>query len=255
MKPLLGRDISFGEFAENITTEGYPLYQMKPLDRLISDDVVLEVTQIGKKCHGTSCSIFKESGDCVMPKEGIFCRVISGGKLKAGDEIEYIPKILKIKVVTVSDRASRGEYDDKSGPLLGQLTTSFFSGVSRKSNIDLEIVPDDETKIRNIVQKCIDEQFDIVFTTGGTGIGFRDVTPEAIQPLIKKEIPGIMEHIRTKYGSQFPGALLSRSIAGVSGKTLIYSLPGNPKAVKEYTDEILRTIEHSLLMLYGIDSH
>jgi len=83
MQTAIGRNIVFGEFAENITTRGYPVYKMRPLDRLISDEVVLEVTQIGKKCHGHKCAIFRETGDCVMPKEGIFCRVSRGGTLRA----------------------------------------------------------------------------------------------------------------------------------------------------------------------------
>ncbi len=255
MRSVLGREIKCGEFAENITTEGYPLFQMKPLDQLISGEVILEVTQIGKKCHGTHCAIFKETGDCVMPKEGIFCRVISLGELKAGDFFEYHPKILKIKIITISDRASRGEYEDRSGPLLNQLITDFISAGGRQMHTDLSIVPDDKNAIEDHVKRCIDEHFDLVFTSGGTGIGPRDITPEVVRPLIEREIPGIMEFIRIKYGEQSPNALMSRSIAGVAGKTLIYTLPGSPKAVQEYTEVIFKTIEHSLNMLHGIDSH
>jgi molybdopterin adenylyltransferase len=255
MKPVLHRDINSGEFAENITTEGYPIYLMKPLDRLISGDVVLEVSQIGKKCHGKGCTIFKEIGDCVMPKEGIFCRVVSGGKIKAGDYFDYYPRILKVKVITISDRASRGEYEDKSGPLLKKAIEDFFSNEGRKTTVDLTIVSDEVSSIKNQVAVCIDQDFDIVFTTGGTGIGPRDNTIEAVRPLLQKEIPGIMELIRVKFGMQFPNTLISRGIAGVTRHTLIYTLPGSPKAVKEYADEILKTIEHSLKMLHGIDSH
>ena len=85
------RKLNFGIFAENITTEGFLVYKMKPLDRLSSGNILLEVTQIGKKCHGERCTIFKETGECVMPKEGIFCRVIRGGKLKARDTLNYHP--------------------------------------------------------------------------------------------------------------------------------------------------------------------
>jgi molybdenum cofactor synthesis domain-containing protein len=254
MRPVLGRNIECGEFAENITTKGYPLWQMKPLDRLISGNIILEVTQIGKKCHGNNCTIFKETGDCIMPKEGIFCRVVSYGKLKAGDFFEYHPKVLNIKIITVSDRASRGKYEDKSGPLLKQLATDYFSAEGRTIKADLSIVPDDRNAIESVVRSSIDEQFDLIFTSGGTGIGPRDLTPETVAPLIEKNIPGIMELIRVKY-AHLPNALISRGIAGVTGKTLIYTLPGNPKAVKEYADEILKTIEHSLIMLNGIDSH
>ena len=87
-----GRKIKAGEFAENITTEGLELWKLNPLDRFVNDEVILEVTQIGKECHGTSCTIFKEVGNCVMPKEGIFCRVIKPGILKPGDTLQYIPK-------------------------------------------------------------------------------------------------------------------------------------------------------------------
>lgn len=84
---LAGRKVGWGEFAENITTEGIVLYETSPGDRLIIGNVELEVAQIGKKCHGTGCAIFKEVGNCVMPKEGIFAKVITGGTIKAGDEI------------------------------------------------------------------------------------------------------------------------------------------------------------------------
>jgi molybdenum cofactor synthesis domain-containing protein len=255
MQSAMKRGLVYGEFAENITTEGYPLYQMKPLDRLLNNNLELEVTQIGKKCHGTSCAIFKETGDCVMPREGIFCRVIKGGTLKPGDVLKYQPKVLKIHIVTLSDRASEGIYEDKSGPLLKQFSQEYFTSIGRQTEITNTLLPDDEQILRNFAQQLIEEQVDILFTTGGTGIGPRDFTPEAIKPLIQKEITGIMELIRVKYGMNTPNALISRSIAGVAGKTLIYVLPGSPKAIKEYTDEIFKTIEHSLRMLHNIDSH
>jgi len=86
-----GRKISFGEFAENITTTGIAISKSKAGDRLIIGDSELEVTQIGKKCHGSNCAIFRETGWCVMPKEGIFARVIRGGSVRAGDKIRCIP--------------------------------------------------------------------------------------------------------------------------------------------------------------------
>lgn len=255
MTPTIGHELTYGEFAENITTEGFLLYQMKPFDRLISGNILIEVTQIGKKCHGTNCAIFKETGECVMPKEGIFCRVIKGGELRAGDILEYYPKIMKIHIITLSDRASRGIYEDKSGPLLRNLSEAFFAGIGRQVIIENSIIPDDEPQLKSLLQSSIQNNDDIVFTTGGTGIGSRDITPNVIKSLLDKEIPGIMEMIRVKYGMQFPNALISRSIAGVAGKTLIYALPGNPKAVKEYSEEIFKTVEHSFRMLYNIDEH
>ncbi len=91
-KGVLGREIEYGEFAENITTKGLVLFEMTPGDIIkIGKEVVMEVTQIGKKCHGDGCAIFTAAGRCVMPKEGIFCKVISNGNITANDEIIYLP--------------------------------------------------------------------------------------------------------------------------------------------------------------------
>ena len=91
-KGVLGRDIEYGEFAENITTKGLVLFEMTPGDIIkIGKEVVMEVTQIGKNCHGDGCAIFTAAGRCVMPKEGIFCKVISNGNITANDTIIYLP--------------------------------------------------------------------------------------------------------------------------------------------------------------------
>lgn len=252
MESILGCAIKYGEFAENITTSGFPLFEMKPFDRLVSGSVILEVTQIGKECHGAKCVIFRETGECIMPREGIFACVIQPGTLKAGDTIEYHPKVLKIAIITVSDRVSQGLFIDKSGPLLKKLLLDFFATRSIDLDFKMDIVPDTEDILRALILKMANNNVDIIFTTGGTGIAPRDIAPEVIKPMLAKEIPGLMEMIRVKYGMQFPNALLSRSLAGVIGQTLIYALPGSPGAVKEYTEEILKTVEHSLRMLHRV---
>ena len=99
------------------------------------------------------------------------------------------------------------------------------------------------------------DDVDILFTTGGTGIGSRDITPDVIGPLLTMELPGIMDLVRLKYGENNPGALLSRSIAGTINKTLVFALPGSVNAVKEYTEEIVKILEHSIFMLYDISQH
>jgi molybdopterin adenylyltransferase len=255
MQQAYGRSYKNGEFAENITTAGFPVFAMHPLDNLKSGNVELQVTQIGKKCHGERCAIYKQTGDCVMPKEGVFCRVIRGGKLQAGDDFLYEPKVMQVKIITLSDRASSGEYEDRSGPLIREMTEKYFSSPVRNTNFKLEVIPDEPARLKSLITGFIAGEADFIFTTGGTGIGPRDFTPDVVKPMLDKEIPGIMEMIRVKYGMQFPNALMSRSIAGVIGKSLIYVLPGSPKAVHEYMAEILPTLEHSLMMLYGIDKH
>ncbi len=248
------RQFNFGDFGENITTEGLELHKSKILDRFQCGDVLLEVTQIGKKCHN-GCEIMQQVGSCIMPVEGIFCRVLHGGKLSKNDVLTYIPKQIKILVVTLSDRASKGIYEDKSGPFAAKILEEFFEEGNRPINITTQVIPDDEKKLEQILLKAVTEKTDIIITTGGTGIGNRDITPDVVKKLIDKEIPGIMELIRYKYGSVKPNALLSRSVAGVIDKSLIYALPGSVKAVKEYLDEITKTLEHSLRMINDLDSH
>ena len=139
---LTGKKIQFGEFAENITTQGIILYETNPLDRLAIGNTLLEITQIGKKCHGNNCAINEQTSDCIMPKEGIFCRVLNGGKVKPGDEIIYNPKIYNIKIITLSDRASKGEYEDKSGLKIKEMLKTFLG--NKKSNFDTIVIPDDK---------------------------------------------------------------------------------------------------------------
>lgn len=249
-----GVKLDMGVFAENITTEGLVLHETAIFDRFILGELVLEVTQIGKKCHH-GCEIMKQIGDCVMPVEGIFCRVIQGGDIKTGDMLEYVPRVIKVLVVTLSDRAYKGVYEDKSGPLAEKLITDFFKDGHRSFEVKRQIIPDDEAMLKDIMEAAKGEDYDIIITTGGTGLGKRDITPDVVKPFFDKEIPGIMEHIRLKYGAEKPNALISRSIAGMMGNTLIYVLPGSTKGVLEYLGEITKTIEHSLRMINGVDIH
>ncbi|VAW23407.1 FIG060329: MOSC domain protein [hydrothermal vent metagenome] len=247
-----GRVIQYGEFAENITTEGLLLHHCHPLDRFKNEDIELEVTQIGKECHGDDCAIFREVGNCVMPKEGVFARTINGGVLKPGDELEYIPRAVRIHIITLSDRASRGEYTDRSGPHIRHLSKKFFNEKNRPFETEITLIPDDAGKLIHIIKKQVRKGVDVIFTTGGTGIGPNDITPDTVQPMLEKEITGVMEMIRVKYGANKPNALLSRGISGTIGKTLVYTLPGSVKAVTEYLEVILPTIGHSILMLHGL---
>ena len=250
-----GRKTAPGDFAENITTRGMDLGCVSVLDRFVSGTLVLEVSQIGKTCHGNTCAIFKEVGTCVMPKEGIFCRVIEGGALKPGDRLEYQPRELRIAVVTMSDRASRGEYEDRSGPLVQDLLEEFFQGRRWHPRFERVLLPDDAARLGEKLDALCSDGTDIIITCGGTGVGPRDVTPEVVTAFCEKTVPGIMDSIRAKFGSEKPNALLSRSVAGIKGTTIVYALPGSVGAVREYVPELLKTMEHIILMLHGLDVH
>ncbi len=251
----MGREIGPGEFAENIATRGIRLADVAVLDRFRIGGVELEVTQIGKKCHGDDCVIFREVGKCVMPKEGIFTRVVRGGKVRANDAIEWLPRDLAFRVITLSDRAFAGEYADKSGPKVKELLEAFFSDKRWHAKIETVILPDDAARLRNELAGSRDGGADVVITTGGTGVGPRDITPEVVSEVCDRIIPGIMENIRVKFGSKKPNALLSRSVAGVGGTMQVYALPGSVSAVEEYMAEILKTMEHIIFMLHRLDIH
>jgi len=165
-----------------------------------------------------------------------------------------LPEIFEILIITLSDRASRGEYEDLSGPKVKDMITGFFSTAGWSCNIRVILIPDEMVLLKNVLIDA-GENCNIIITTGGTGIGPRDITVETVAPLLSKEIPGIMEFIRMKYGSEKPGALLSRGVAGITGRSLIYTLPGSVRAVEEYMDEILKTLKHTIYMQYGIDKH
>jgi len=165
-----------------------------------------------------------------------------------------LPDRFKVAVITLSDRAYWGEYKDTSGPAVAKYIRYIMASAGWSYEMKTMIVPDDASRLREVLSSTLND-FDLIITTGGTGIGPRDITVDVIKPMLTKEIPGIMELIRVKYGTKNPKAVLSRSIAGVIGKTLVYTLPGSEKAVHEYMSVIVKTIEHTFFMLYGVDKH
>jgi len=165
-----------------------------------------------------------------------------------------LPGKLEILIITLSDRAYKGEYEDLSGPRIKQMLTDHFISSEWKISVKCILIPDDA----DILKKEIIEgsaKYNVIFTSGGTGIGPRDITVETVRPTLSKEIPGIMEYIRNKYGAEKPNALLSRGVAGIINKSIVYTLPGSVRAVEEYMTEILKTIEHLIFMQYGVDTH
>ncbi|MFO7755841.1 MAG: molybdopterin-binding protein [Bacteroidales bacterium] len=165
-----------------------------------------------------------------------------------------LPGTFKALVITLSDRAAEGEYDDLSGPEAEKMLKEYFSDISWSLETETVIIPDDRARLRQLLNEYSQDN-NIIITTGGTGIGPRDITVDVVKDLINIEIPGIMDHIRLKYGSEKPNALLSRSVAGIMGNCLVYTLPGSVKAVREYMTEILKTLQHTIYMQYGVDVH
>jgi molybdopterin adenylyltransferase len=157
--------------------------------------------------------------------------------------------------VTLSDRVSRGDYEDKSGSTVNHILREHFETRRRRIDIENVIMPDDEVKLRELLERTATGDYDFIITTGGTGVGKRDITPDVVRPMLDKEIPGIMEMIRVRYGAGKPNALLSRGVAGLMGSAFIYTLPGSVMAANEYMSEIVKTMEHLVYMLRGLDVH
>ncbi len=164
-----------------------------------------------------------------------------------------LPEKFKVHVITLSDRAHSGVYSDLSGPAVVKYVKYAMAAAGWECEIKTTILPDDAVALLAALKEA--PVTDLIITTGGTGIGPRDITTDVVRPLLTKEMPGIMEQIRVKYGTKNPKALLSRAVAGAIGTTLIYTLPGSVKAVHEYMAEIVKTLEHTFYMLYGIDRH
>jgi len=236
-------DIKPGIFAENITTERIDLRKLKIGDKLKINEVVIEISEIGKKCH-LYCEIYKKVEKCIMPKEGIFGRVLNGGIIKKGDMIEVIPKI-DVAILTISDGCYKGERIDESGKYLKEKVEENGWNV-----IKYEIVPDEKEMIeKKLIEFC--NFCNLILTTGGTGVGPRDITPEATQNVIEKNIPGIPEILRIKTYEKSKFSVLSRGIAGIKGESLIINLPGSLKAVIDCFEILSDLILHSIEMIRG----
>jgi molybdopterin adenylyltransferase len=152
--------------------------------------------------------------------------------------------MVKIGIVTVSDRASRGEYEDKSGPAmidwLKAAITSPWEPVVR-------VIPDGMESVRDtLIVLCDVENCDLVLTTGGTGPSPRDLTPEAMQAVMEKELPGFGELMRQVSLQEVPTAILSRQTAGIRGKTLIINVPGKPSSIKTCFDAVFPAVPYCL---------
>jgi len=156
-----------------------------------------------------------------------------------------------LAILTISDSGTRGDRDDVSGD-----TISHLSADAGFQEVDRTIVPDEIDLITTKLKAWSDYgEIDVVLTTGGTGLGPRDITPEATRAVLDMEIPGITEAMRTITSKSTPYAMLSRSVSGVRSGCLIINLPGSPAGVKECIEVILPIIPHALEMIRGWRTH
>ena len=244
--------VEYGAFGENLVVEGFDLRTLPVPSRLAVGEAVLELTQIGKECHN-DCAIRQKTGDCIMPREGVFARVVQGGIIRVGDPVTLLPSPeeppLRAAVITLSDKGSQGKREDKSGPLAARMLTE--AGYRVEETL---LLPDDAAALRAQLLRLADgRQVNLILTTGGTGFSPRDVTPEATLAVADRNAPGIAEALRYHSLSITPRGMLSRGVSVLRGKTLIVNLPGSPKAVGEDLEYLLPVLEHGLRIAAGLD--
>jgi molybdenum cofactor synthesis domain-containing protein len=158
---------------------------------------------------------------------------------------------MRVGILTISDRSSRGERPDDSGPAIRE----FVEGRLAAQVADSAVIPDDLPTIRDTLAAWCDAgQMDILFTTGGTGFAPRDVTPEATRAVIEREAPGLAEAMRAASLLVTPHAMLSRAVCGIRGHTLIINLPGSPKAVRENLATLAPALPHAVQILQAAPS-
>ena len=245
-----GAGVKDGAFGENLVVEGIDFRSLPVGTRLYAGDVVLEMTQIGKECH-SHCAIYKRMGECIMPREGVFAKVIQEGVIRPGDtmrvEAPAPDRPFTAAVITLSDKGAKGERKDESGPAAAEMLKAAGYEV-----VETLLLPDDAERLKTQLIRLADSrQVDLILTSGGTGFSLRDQTPEATMAVADRNAPGIAEAIRSQSMAVTNRAMLSRGVSVIRKKTLIVNLPGSPKAVRESLGFILDSLDHGLAILRG----
>ena len=243
-----GAGVTDGDFGENLLVEGIDLKALPVGTVLKAGPVTLRLTQIGKECH-SDCEIRRRTGDCIMPREGVFAEVLEGGEIRAGDgitaELPDPGRPFRAAVITLSDKASRGEREDASGPAAAEILAEAGYEV-----FETILLPDEPEELKKELCRLADRrQADLIVTSGGTGFSPRDRTPEATLAVADRNAPGIAEYIRMRSMELTSRAMLGRGVSVIRKGTLIINLPGSPKAVRESLGFILETLEHGLKVL------
>ena len=249
-----GLDLEPGAFGENLVVGGLDLDAIGIGTLLRAGEAELEVTQIGKVCH-SPCRIYHRVGDCIMPRAGLFARVLKGGEVAPGASIEVISEVprgvVQAAVLTVSDRCAAGAAEDTAAPAVADLLRRQIGAHIAWTGV----VSDDTDTISTTVKEIADRNIDLLVTVGGTGCGPRAVTPEATRAVVTRELPGLAEAMRVISSHKTPHALLQRGLCGICGSTLIANVPGSRQAAVENLTVALLALPHAMRLLRGDTAH
>ena len=251
-----GANVEDGAFGENLVVDGIDFRSLPVGSLLECGDVLLEITQIGKECHN-HCAIHEVMGDCIMPREGVFARVIRGGIISTGDEMIVKESVLKVPIpyrywiIVSSDKSSTGEREDISGPVIREIADA-----AGYTEAGYTLLPDEQAELEEELRRICDNGLaDLILTSGGTGFSPRDRTPEATLAVAERLVPGIAEVLRAQSLGITKRAMLSRAVSVIRGNTLIVNLPGSPKAVRENLSYLISELQHGLDILTGRDGN
>jgi len=247
-----GLALRAGAFAENLVVSGLDLGSLGLGSRVrVGTHALLSITQLGKKCH-QRCAIYDQTGDCIMPRVGLFARVLADGAVAVGDAatIEHVVErsLLQAVVLTLSDRCAAGTAQDTAGPAVAALLRASLPAHIYAA----EILPDGRAGLAERLRHYADGHgIDVVVAVGGTGPAPRDQTPEAVRDVVERLTPGFDEAMRQASLAVTPLGMLSRACSGIRGSTLILSLPGSERAAVENLRAILPALPHGLAKLRG----
>jgi len=249
-----GLSLKPGAFGENLVIHGVNTDELGPGAQLRVGPVLLELTQVGKVCH-TRCAIYYTTGDCIMPRTGLFARVAEEGEVTAGMPVEVVRHVdrstVQAAVITVSDRCSAGQTIDTAGPAVVELLNRELGARVAWTRL----VPDEVSQIAEAIKDFSERRVDLILTVGGTGPHVRDVTPEATRKVLDRELPGLPEALRAASAVKTPNAWLSRAVAGIRRETLVVNLPGSKKAAVQNLEAILAVIPHTVKLLRNENVH
>lgn len=250
---LSGRlELRPGAFAENLVVSGLEWGSLGLGSQVrIGESALLSITQLGKTCHH-HCAIYDQTGDCIMPRVGLFARVLADGVVAVGDAVtvEHVVErsLFQAVVLTLSDRCAAGTAQDTAGPAVAALLREALPAHLYAT----EILPDGRAGLAERLRHYADGHgIDLVVAVGGTGLAPRDETPEAVRDVVERLTPGFDEAMRQASLAVTPLAMLSRACSGIRGSTLILSLPGSERAAVENLRAILPALPHGLAKLRG----